>query len=387
MKIQSETRTLTSGPAHHFFGYYSICPWNAAQTYLVCLESSFQDHLPEPGEMAGIGVVDAQTGQFERVAETGAWNLQQGAMLHWNPLAPDTELIHNDRVDGDIVSRILNIHSGNSRVLPRPVSAVSHNGHYALSLTYGRLQRMRKVVGYGGASDPNAHDPHPANDGIFLMDLRTGDCKLAVSIQQVYDLLVDANPILREQHMWFNHVAFNRSDNRFFFLARCWEDDHLQTGMYTANLDGSELREVVPFGKSVSHFDWRNDTEILVTYDLRGRGREHVLHVDGSPEYRVIGDGLLNFDGHPSFSPDSQWFVTDKNVLDSLEKWLLLCRVADEQLEVLEKFPMYERRFLGGDLRCDLHPRWNRDGTAICVDAQAPDRTRQLHIVNVSFDD
>lgn len=385
MNIRHEVRTLTSGPKHHFFGYYSIPPWNASQTHLVCLESDFQDHLPEPHEAGGIGLVDAHTGQFERIAETYAWNLQQGAMLHWNPLNPDTEIIHNARMDGEIVSVVLNIHTGQKRLLPRPVSAVSHNGKYALSLTYGRLQRMRKVVGYTGAVDPNPNDPHPANDGVFVMDLETGAVWLAVSIQQVYDLLAAAHPIVRDRHMWFNHVAFNRSDTRFFFLARCWEGDHLQTGMYTVGVDGSDLREVVPFGKSVSHFDWRNDTDILVTYDLRGRGREHVLHTDGSEDYRVICEGDLNFDGHPSFSPDSQWLVTDKNVSETLEKWLLLCRLEDEALTVLHHFPMFEPRFLGSDLRCDLHPRWNHTGDAICVDALAADGTRQLHVVRVEL--
>jgi hypothetical protein len=37
-------RILTSGPKHHFFGYYGICPWNKDQTHLLSLESNFQDH-------------------------------------------------------------------------------------------------------------------------------------------------------------------------------------------------------------------------------------------------------------------------------------------------------------------------------------------------------
>jgi hypothetical protein len=275
MKIQQQVRTLTSGPKHHLFGYYSICPWNHSQTQLVCLESDFQDHLPEAHESAGIGLVDAKTGKFERITQTRAWNLQQGAMLHWLPQNPDTEIIHNDRSpdsEGDIISTILNVKTGHKRLLPRAVSGLSHNGCYALSLTYGRLQRMRKVVGYSGAVDPNPNSAHPDNDGVFLMDLETGESNLVVSIKQIFELLVDRHPVLKERHMWFNHVTFNPSDNRFFFLARCWEGDQLQTGMFTVNLDGSDLYELVPFGKSVSHFDWRNDTDVLVTYNVRGQG-------------------------------------------------------------------------------------------------------------------
>src|SRR5512147_2110335 len=81
-----EVRALTSGPKHHFFGYFGIPPWNRSGKRLVCLESAFQDHLPSPGESASIGLVDPATGKFSKVAETRAWNFQQGCMLHWNPL-------------------------------------------------------------------------------------------------------------------------------------------------------------------------------------------------------------------------------------------------------------------------------------------------------------
>jgi hypothetical protein len=389
MKVQQQVRTLTSGPKHHLFGYYSICPWNHSQTQLVCLESDFQDHLPEAHESAGIGLVDAQTGKFERITETRAWNLQQGTMLHWLPQNPDTESIHNDRSPdnpGDIISTIVNIKTGHKRHLPRAISGLSHNGRYALSLTYGRLQRMRKVVGYSGAVDPNPDSAHPDNDGIFLMDLETGEAKLIVSIKQIFEMLVGRHPVLRERHMWFNHVAFNPSDTRFFFLARCWEEGQLQTGMYTANLDGSDIYEVVPFGKSVSHFDWRNDTDVLVTYNVRGRGKEYALHTDRTPNYRIIGEGQLHSDGHPTFAPDPQWLVTDKNVTNPPEKWLLVYHVEDDDLQLLHRFPMFEQHFVHGDLRCDLHPRWNRTGDAVCVDALAADGTRQLHVVDLKLE-
>ena len=81
-------RTLTSGPRHHFFGYYGTSPWSLSEKQMVGMESSFQDRLPEAGESARIGLVDPVSGIFNPLTETQAWNLQQGAMIHWNPLHP-----------------------------------------------------------------------------------------------------------------------------------------------------------------------------------------------------------------------------------------------------------------------------------------------------------
>ena len=36
-----------------------------------------------------------------------------------------------------------------------------------------------------------------------------------------------------------------------------------------------------------------------------------------------------------------------------------------------------------GDIRCDLHPRWSRDGRQVCVDS-TDDGTRQVYVVDVS---
>ncbi len=58
-------RVMTQPPKHHFFGYYGITPWNKSQTRLVCLEVDFQDRLPQAGEKARIGFVDAVKGGFQ----------------------------------------------------------------------------------------------------------------------------------------------------------------------------------------------------------------------------------------------------------------------------------------------------------------------------------
>jgi len=382
---QSRLRPLTHGPSHHFFGYYGIPPWDGAQARLLCLESDFQDHIPAPEEPARVGLVDADSGAFSPVAETHAWNVQQGAMLHWDPRHPNRRILFNDRRSDDataeIVSVIHDLESGSTRDLPRAINAVSHDGRHALSLTYGRLSRCRRVVGYRGVVDPHANDPHPVDDGVFLMDLETGEARLVVSIAEAYERLVPRHPELRERHLWFNHVVFSRGDARFLFLARTTDPDGtLQTGMFTANLDGSELREVIPYGRRVSHFDWRDDRHIVATCSFRGLAKEHVLLTDGADDAHLLGEGLLRGDGHCCFSPNGAWLLTDERHDETLERSLVLYHPETGAFHRLGRYPMFESRYISGDLRCDLHPRWNRTGDALCIDALASDGTRQLHV-------
>jgi hypothetical protein len=55
-------RTLTSGPNHHFFGYYAVSPWNRAGDKMICVESTFQNRMPRPNEAATIVEINPATG-------------------------------------------------------------------------------------------------------------------------------------------------------------------------------------------------------------------------------------------------------------------------------------------------------------------------------------
>jgi len=378
-----KVRALTSGPKHHFFGYYGICPWNRSGKFLLSLESPFQDHFPAQNEPAAIGLVDAKSGKFEKISETHAWNLQQGAMLHWNPLHDD-EILYNDRQGNRIISVVMNIQTGKKRILPAAINGLSHSGKYALSLSYGRLGRLRKTVSYQGIEDPTENIPHPDDDGVFVMDMQTGKRTLTVSVLDFYNLIKDRHPELKDRHLWCNHTVFNKSDTRFFFLGRSMEKGRLQTGMFTADRDGGNLREVIPYGSSVSHFDWRNDKEIIATCKYQSQGRRHVLFTDGKQDYRVLGNGLLDFDGHCTFEPDGNWLATDRK--HGLNQSLVLYNVETKQGKILATLDMKQRRHISGHLRCDFHPRWNRTGDAICFDGiDQKTATRQIHIAYLDF--
>jgi hypothetical protein len=388
-------RALTAGPKHHFFGYYGVSPWNLSGKVMVCLESDFHDRLPAAEEPARVGLVDPRRGGFRAISETRAWNLQQGALLHWSPLRPEREVVFNDRKDGEVRAAIMDVVTGEKRYLSRAISGVARRGRRALSLTYGRLTRLRRVVGYPGTVDPHPDDPAPERDGVFVLDLRTGESRLVVSIADVYRRLLKEHPHIEGRHMWFNHTCFNHAGTRFFFLARTWYEERkpdgttgrsLDSAMFTANVDGSDLREVVPFGKRVSHFEWRNDREIMATYRFFPDRVNHVLFTDGKRDHRVIGDGQLIDDGHCSFAPGGRWLTTDRNHGDRVAKSLWLYDMRSGRALQLADMPMKEKKYLGGDTRCDLHPRWSRDGNAICFDALEPEGwTRQLHVAELDF--
>ncbi|MDL5051019.1 hypothetical protein QQ054_34020 [Oscillatoria amoena NRMC-F 0135] len=376
---QSSTiESVTQGPKHHFFGYYGIPPWNRSQKLLVCLESDFQDHLPDGDEAARVVLIDARTRKLTPVAETRAWNVQQGAMLHWNPLAPETEILFNDRQEDRLVTVVLNVENGKRRTLPMALAGVSNNGQHALCLNYARLAKLRPVVGIKGVKDTSSGSLHPEDDGAFLMDLKTGEARIVLSVADTFRRLESRHPELRQRPMFFNHTVFSKDDKRFFVLSRAFAGNRLESAMFSANLDGSDVREAVPYGRGVSHFDWKNGKEILATFRDEAGVVRHYLFPDGGQTFQVLGADFFSGDGHCSYSPDTQWIVSDANHLSSKERELLLYHPASGEGHRLGRFAMGD--YMTGDLRCDLHPRFSRDGKMICFDAIAADGTRQLHI-------
>lgn len=103
---------LTQSPRHHFFGYFDIQTCDSTGKYVLAMESDFDDRFPTADDTATIGIVEWETKRFQPLAETRAWNQQQGCMLHWLPTAPDRKIIYNDR-DGDrFVAVVLDVFSG-----------------------------------------------------------------------------------------------------------------------------------------------------------------------------------------------------------------------------------------------------------------------------------
>jgi len=376
----AEAVAVTSGPRHHFFGYYDKCPWDATGQLLLCLETSFKGRTPGPGDSAIVGMVALEhRWVFQPVTRTQAWNWQQGAMFQWMPSAPDRLVAFNIRSQGRFRGVVRDVFSGEELLMPLPVCAVSPDGDTVLSLNFSRLADVRPGYGYAGVPDPWQEDPYPADDGIYAMSFAAGEYGLILSLQTLAEFRPKST-MVGAKH-WVNHIQFNRDGSRFAFLHR-WRNP-AETGWHsrllTANADGSELWCVAD-EDLVSHYDWRDSSHILAWAKQRDQGEGFFLFTDRTEERRPVGEGVLTRDGHCSYSPDGRWILTDTYPDADRMRALLLFRPDDGSLVELGRF--FSPPELSGPVRCDLHPRWNRDGTKICFDS-VHEGTRQVYVMDV----
>ena len=371
----------TDGPLFHFFGYYDKYPWDASGHYLLSLRVAFMRRPPTPEDIAVIGMVDLRHGKCWRpLAETTAWNWQQGTHLQWLGPTHDCQIVFNLRERDHFASVILDVRNGDRRLLPRPIYAVSADGKQAVTLNFSRVARTRPGYGYVGVPDPWEKDPSPAEDGIYHMDLETGQNRLIISLAQMAQFLRE--PSMDGAEHWFNHLQFNPSGTRFIFLHR-WRGPGMQgwhTRLYTASPDGSGIT-LLAGEHLVSHFDWRDDNHVLAWSRYKGEDHFH-LYRDRSNEVEVVGADVLLQDGHCSYSPDRRWLLND-TYPDPVrsERTLMLYHPQSNTRVDVGRF--YASAEITGEIRCDLHPRWSRDGTQVCFDS-IHEGERQVYLMDVS---
>lgn len=372
---------VTHGPFHHFFGYYEKTPWDASGRYLLGHRVAFLHRPNTPEDMAVIGLIDTQNGnRWHPLAETTAWCWQQATMLQWLGSAPAREVIFNTRNEQGFCATILDSQSGDQRMLPLPVYAVAPDGRYAMSLNFARLDRTRPGYGYKGGVDHTAGQLAPTDDSIYHIDIPNGRATLAVSLAQLAATEPEAE--MAQAEHWVNHLQISRTGRRVAFLHR-WRTASAQswrTRLYTANPDGSELRLLAREGM-VSHYDWRGDSHILAWSRHNGENHYH-LYRDREGAVEVVGAAVLDRDGHCSYSPDGRWVLTDcyPDPAKPIRTLMLYEPATNRRIDIGH---FYSPPELTGEIRCDLHPRWNRDGTQVCLDS-AHEGMRQIYVVNVA---
>ena len=376
---QATAKAVTQGPDHHFFGYYDKSPWSEDGQYLLAHCSQIGFSQPQAGDAVTIGMVALVSQQFIPLAQSYAWNYQQGAMLQWLPNAP-TQLIFNDFVAGHFISRVIDIQGHAVAQYDTPVYALHPKLPLGYSLNFARLARLRPDYGYCGSDDPFADQMSPSEDGVFLLDMTANHSRLIISLAQLAQL----NPLdsMSGAMHWVNHIQVSPKGDRIAFLHR-WKiaGQAHQSRLYSAASDGSDLRCLLDT-QMVSHYDWLNESQLMVwanTVDDTGCCYQ-LVDIYGQTQL-AIDRSVFAGDGHCSFSPDRRWVLTD-TYPDLYRK---------QELYVFEVTKPKQKqrlaRLLSCDaaratIRCDLHPRWRQDGKQVCIDS-SHDGTRQIYLLNL----
>lgn len=372
---------LSAGPRHHFFGYYGISPWNETGTHHLALETDFHEHRPAADDVAGVGLIDAVGGAFEPFAETGAFNLQQGSMLHWIDAGFGEEFTYNDwSGEKGLISRAANPQTGDTRTLDGAIAAVSPTEPVAIGLNFVRMASCRAVVGYAVGSDARSQVARPEDDGLYRIDLRTGKSELILSIADVAARSKVQAP--EDTSAWFNHVVINPSGERLFFFCRVRTGEWWLSSLWVCGMNGEDLQCQIDFGHLISHFDWLDDDQIVISTSVLDEKMQFVIFTVGERNFRPFGAGQLPRDGHLCFSPDRRWAVCDSYPRgENRFAELMLYNLEERRKIPIGQFDQPEP--FRGDIRCDLHPRWRPDGTAVTFDS-IHESSRQVYIADVA---
>jgi hypothetical protein len=387
-----ESRQLTFGPKNHFFGYIGHVgntPWNQSGRYLVALETEFQNRLPRADDAAAIVLLDTQNDYALRVVDhTRAWNPQQGTMLYWNPEAPETQFFFNDRdpKTGKVFCVLFDITAGSGgerireyRFDDTPVgnSGVAQPGGWFAAINYGRLARLRPVTGYPEAFDWTIGERHPANDGVFRVDVKTGEKRLLVSFEQLASALRPSRPDVDEKELFINHTLGDREGDLIFFFVRGNFSDgknRINHG-FTVRPDGNGLTLLKQFVGG--HPEWDRGHRIVGSIDKR----QAIYDVDRQEVVETLGSAKVfpAPEGDIALSRDGKWLVNGHRKQST--NYYTFFHRPDGDWVRSQGFNV--RGWEGGDLRCDPAPCWNRSSDEIAFPAIAKDGTRQMFLLKL----
>ncbi|MEM8783963.1 MAG: hypothetical protein AAGE65_14055 [Planctomycetota bacterium] len=404
------------GCIHRFFDTSPISP---SGRYLAAFALPFENRGPQPGEAGSVVLVDLQSGEQRRVAESRGWEPQMGANLNWG--GDDETLFFND-VDPqtwDAFAVKLNPLTGGTQRMDGPVYHASPDGRY---LAASNPKAMRRTQGGYGVIVPDAHTPRftstPEDEGLWLTDADTGRTKMIVSLAELMRVadssaFADAGGHERVECYGF-HSKFSPCGRRLLFTTRwCGHEPKPAFGLHGGRKDlrytvfTMDLNRDAPeadgfpkvenlwatigdeqWEKGGHHVNWFPDGDALsANLALHRDGMRFVrCGLDGSG-LREVCEGVVG-SGHPSIHPTAGHFVTDTYVHEPLAfkdgttplRWVDTVSGEEHQVARYPSRTPYQQQ--DGTLRLDPHPAWDRAWTHVAFNVFL-DGTRRVMVADM----
>jgi len=385
-KVKSEGKIVRISPddgKEYFFGYYDKSPWDKTDRFMLCLRANDTWSEVSPHETADILLIDTSKDEtdperIKKLAETRSWNVQMGCMLQW--LGPDysDKIIFNDFRDGNFCSVILNVKTMDEKVINAPVFSVSGDGAFALTLDFTRLYSLRPGYGYYNLPEKTKDIALPDETCIWFVDLKSGEILPLLKYTDFASFQPRKEMLEKDAVHKINHIMLSPDGKRFMVLYRWFIGQRKYTRLITCNTDGTDMY-LLSDDDMVSHCFWKNNEEIIAFENKHGEGTGYYLMKDKTSEYKHLWSQYSN-DGHPSYSHDGEYVVTDSYPDRARIQDVKVLKDTDSDGVVVAK--VFAPFKYDNDTRCDLHPRWNREGTKICIDSVFEGH-RGLYVVEI----
>lgn len=408
-----------SDKVSEWFGYYNYDPLNKDHTRLLCNRSEYEGVAPQKGMKIELGYYDIPNKKWHHIGYSDSWNWQQGAMMQWLPGdGNENKVIYNTSRDNNLISIIHDVETGEDRVIDWAIYGITPDGKKSIALDLERSYWCN-AYHYQSVAKEELNVPVVEGDGIFEIDLERNTRKCIVSIQDVLEL--DPDPDFGELKHWLEHIMISPDGSHFVFLHRFCPKDNMyqyQTRAILAKIDGS-LLQVLPEWRdySWSHFGWNGskgfslysikinslqrafisatkdmsgETKVSVKDTIRGlavkfkgllpvklrvmlkggRSSNMYLYYERTADQYMLKkqwqDELLNIDGHPSFTKDGKYMITDSYPDAEGYQRLVVMNIKNEKILLLGSFYASMK---GTPASCDLHPKLSRDNNFITIDS------------------
>lgn len=401
----------TPGSHQHYFGFHDVSPWSMDNEVLGLLRvPRGLRQRPSSSDVAEVCLWRPGQGDPQPVGQTKAFNWQQGARVQWLP-GEKSVLLFNDLEGGTAVSRLVDIESRKQAATFPAVYAVHPSGRYGLAPDWNRLAKSWRDYSYD--IDPGDTQVVGCPGDLRRIEFESGRESVIVAIDEVRRLCGQGE--LAEQSDFLSHATFSPQGSRFCFMYRRFTEDNALFSYFLAcNADGTDIRVLAR--EKCSHFDWLDEDRVVLwtrklpgsAASLRGSGLTkrfpfkqaisvlrklspkmkqglfsemyYELDYRRPGEMTPVASGVIEQDGHPMFTPDRKWMITDTYVFEGQQPLILYSMASGKRYDVAG-LPAH-RDFLEPSLKCDLHPRLDRSGRRVAVDS-AHSGERQLYVLDV----
>jgi len=399
-----------------WFGYYNYDVLNQDQSKMLCNRARFDGIAPEKGMTIELGYYDIAKGIWHSIGESDSWNWQQGAMMQWLPCEKNNKIIYNCSKNNRLIARIYDIETGDTEDINYPIYGITPDGTKSITLELER-SRWCRAYHYKSVDNPAQEGRIIESDGIFEIDIAHNTRRRIISIQDIVN--TDCRDYFSEYKHWLEHIMISPSGKRFCFLHRFSPLDNIyqyETRLCIANIDGSNLQVIEGWDKyKWSHFGWRGDDAFIIytvennnlankinSINDKSQAQIHCLKavlnkskklvkkllpsklcniLTGRSKYYAyyelntetkmfelkekISNRLLAIDGHPSFSNDGRYMITDTYPDPKGYQSLIIFDMCTHKgICIAQLYAHYHKN----PASCDLHPKLSKNNDYVCVD-------------------